>query len=119
MKDLQKLTKIVQEANPELMELRKECPDCYGDSYNDEKYFIYRDCSTCGRKDANAYVCKRITLEHVLVAIRKVNDTQISVTETGCLKEKGVNTNVFWQLTKPLQDQSEETIKLLLDILEK
>ena len=145
MKKLQKLTKIIQEANPELMELSF---GCRVKNYGTEFIWHHLDSHTEGMNRAlyenlqgtllDVQIPNRaveefeilghpITLEHVLVAIGD-RDIQLGfayLKEGILLMRQGFGTEkeptdyVEWQLTKPPHEQSEEVINFLLEVLEK
>lgn len=137
---LQKLTKIIQEANPELMELSFGCwfsddEICevirylgvnhvgthafYVKSINDVA--LYQ-----GRFPKGKILGHPITLEHVLVAMNLASvftwlvdchgyfSAQHDVTERKIIL---ANHNTRWQLGKSYEDQSKEFKTFLLDIL--
>ena len=89
MNDLEKLTKIIQEAVPEIKDNLKQCYKCKEETYED----------------------RPITLEDVLVASNKKHNTGASMKWDGILGT--------WQLNKPLSEQTPETINFLLETLSK
>jgi len=138
MTNLQKLTKIIQEANPELMELSFGCEVTFEGSVgmphiNHSATVLKTNASgtieiytgfppKSVNKEELEILGHPITLEHVLVALKAKSKAEYSNRPTIELKDyKHAYTELlcFWQLTKPLSGQSEETINFLLEILEK
>ena len=110
MTNLQQITKIIQEANPE-----SNINCCYWCYEKETEKCLEPVCR-----------CHRLTLEHVFVALesRSRDDLRKTKREVEFLsnyQEALWSTSKdlihMWQLTKPLEDQSPETIIFLLDIL--
>jgi hypothetical protein len=75
--------------------------------------------SSFWRSDIKEIIGREITLEDVLVAIRTLpleSPLRDIITSAHPLYREGT-TIKLWQLTKPLSDQSEETLKFIYDIL--
>jgi len=134
MKNLQSVTKTIQSAVPEIMELKFGCEieskDGLRSKLNTEKwiydYSLLRDWEL---KNKEVKILGRpITLEDVLVALERVGESYMyKVTSDGHIYEIKRETEdgeyhieptgKYWQLGKPLSDQSPECINFLDEIL--
>lgn len=139
-KNLEKLTKIIQEAVPEILELKFGCKyRCLPNSYEaiitgkTNQYHIeveglhsVENISTIENKKLVKILGRDITLVDVLRAIEVKNvsaekfwaiqtDGEMFSQDTSCGEPN--YTEIKWDLSQPLHLQSQETVDFLLSIL--
>jgi hypothetical protein len=129
MNNLKELTKIIQEAVPEIMELGWGCHVEHKETGNIAKVIRYVEVNNEIEIDCLAYMVdadsaislgRDITLEDVLIALRE-KDTEWACTCTGIFLRLGGFEigGCSWELNKPLHEQSPKTIDFLHGLLVK
>lgn len=123
---LQKLTKAIQKAVPEIMELKFGCRILT--TRGKELFVSNENIDIIKSFDTEIEILGRpITLEDVLVAMRKKHDRDITIDARGVFlsyeddekldTRNFLQTDFSWQLNKPLHEQSKETIDFLYDLI--
>ncbi len=121
MTNYEKIRATCVKANPKLMEMSLGCEIlAYGQKFiltgNRNAYADIWSTSTqvIPEGDMDEILGHEPTLEHVLVAIAK----KLEVEEMGYTMElKTMDLMQLWDLSKPLKEQSEETLTFLADFL--
>jgi hypothetical protein len=136
MKNYEQLKKVIQEANPEIMELKFGCELI--DKKTGDKNIIFDDYNYNAKLLTGCNVLEKgaiyswykilgrpITLEDVLIALDKVNQKILWATDEEREDEKQLITKELayllaeWEWGKPLDEQSDETLSFLTKLLVK
>ncbi len=133
MKNLEALKEIIIKENPEIMELKTGCKTDYGTITKIEGIELRLNGGTSYiskeqvKKGVVKIIGRDITLEDVLIVLTQNGGNRWDMITykngkmSGKIQILRDNQEKFidWQLGKPLHEQSEETIKFLLEILDK
>lgn len=131
---LQELTNKIKKIIPEIEELEFGCKVQLKEDISNGKikyysivkrehnsYQLYnsRKGSIFWKTEQNFYkiIGRPITLEDILRCLEKSLNSSYQIRDTGEILIMGIPSDIYWKLGKPLDEQSEETIKELNNLI--